>query len=587
MKKLQILVIFVLLFASTGILSAQTAEETPADFAGLAINFPQEMPYFITFRTDEAQFAEINTLLTSLHQIAPEEFPEGLTIETILSEGFPDFENTVRPWLGDKVAVGFSDIQDVGRSDTDVLLVADVTDNQAAEAYVQGLINTMSTPVETIRTDTMLGYIVEENGFIVLGQDIIAITNRQYYMDMLLSGAQDRLNEREGFAETLNKLPDSNYAGVVYVSEIAMQATIADIEAELDLIPVLGQFMSESIASVGAQAHGFALANGRSLVWDVVVNLNETDLQFMEQSRAILQNTDPISLDFANNLPVDTQFYIQGANYSQTYLQMIDSLSLLSDYFDGLIEESYAGGFIGFVEYSELKNRLSQDLGGALNGLQTAIYAGLTGLHLGEDILPMYEGEFGMFLNILGLQNAPIPVTLDFGIMSENVDPERVGNNFQAVVDSMNRYGVSVNQESTDNGELIVIPELLRYIVEFATFPETLADISELDMVLGQNADVFSIGTRQGASFPYAGEGDSLVEDTRFAYVADAIVLDGTQFLLYMSPNAIYNAIADIDGAGNDVEMLQYIDSMTMGTISDADTSSARFTITLSETEAR
>ena len=193
MKKTLILFLL-LLTLSTGILPALAVPVT--ELNDLARYFPSDTVVFVATRSDDAYLESLDSLVLRIADALPAgAVPAGTVTEALdeaLGRADPplDFQEDIRPWLGDTAALGVLEIpvQDGSATrfmeerqldeDAPMLIALAITDREAATEFFE---NAMSRDpdLEVTRTDEADFTLIETSdpAALIVRDDVLLITN--------------------------------------------------------------------------------------------------------------------------------------------------------------------------------------------------------------------------------------------------------------------------------------------------------------------------------------------------------------------------------------------------------------------------
>lgn len=567
MKKLRTL--FALLLALTVFtVGLGTANATPVDeLTELSEFVPADAPLFAIIRTDQAYIEALDGLLDQVIANFPPNAVPPLTVESLLedfvadvSEGALSFSEDLRPWVGDSLGVVVSSFEAVNAS-TPINLLVDLADYDTAEAFFEASLPLGDGYTREEGEDGSIRYIPDfsEQPTYVLYEEVLFIGTPQAGLNQLLAPGADAvgLNQSENFQATIAALPTDDYNILAYINpDVITEPLLQFLPFILSQagVPPTDLSMLEDV-SLGQQALGFTLLEGRSLVMDYAA------------INGPMVGNDPLNMALLDLLPDDTALVVHGQGIGSTINFLFAALELL----DSALTE------FGVWPLDQAPAALAD---------------------LGAD-------DLGVFirLTVEGTFNIDLEETLAW--MSDDVVVAAGATLNEDMM--LGVEAVSTTIISTDNPEATA--ELVEGIAALATnafAPATFEDgmltipvgtlISqpELGVQMITSTDEFFIsGTANAVNFALGGDGDALTSTEGYAFESGLFLPEPTSLLyIDMAPireaaNAAIAASGMIDPEGEEAiianTLLSIIETSSVTIASNGDSSTARFTLTVSE----
>ena len=582
-----------------GAVVAPAAAVPAADLTTLADYFPADTAVYFSIRTDEGFIDELDTLVDTVRDSLPRGIVPPFTLrdalDEVMAEAFGEdatFDNTIRTWLGDTVAVGVLNLDEAmmgGMRDEPPMLIAlDVTDRDAAEAFI--LQSYAANDVEVASEDkgdyTVLIPESPSNAFFALGDDVLLLTPER---DLLPTNSDFlSLADNTEFTDSVAALPASDYNAILALDLQDM------VSQSYDMMMSQSEMMGPSAEMLAAlqplyedyprQTLGLTILNDRSLT----IDFSQSALDYAALSDTFLGNitplldAPPVDVAFAAHVPADAPFAIQGAGFGDSVTYFIDVFaaamelgmqqSLMMNQTDGgvdnvpaMVQDMDANDIRAFIDLS---------------------FSGMTGLDLEEDVLPYLNGNAVAFGR--ALPSEATNMTVDGAMVFEVTDAEAMQGIMDQLVEALDRY----EADYTNEGGVLVLPGVIRGFFP-ERFQEDLDAEPTFDFLIGLNDDVFVLGSREAVEFVLSGEGDSLADDP--AYIeAQATFLEGSQQVGYVGFGPIRTLLEQVvaaldngsrdQGVGAALMVLDAVSSASYSAHINPDGSSiGRMVLTLSE----
>lgn len=308
----------------------------------LAKYFPTDFEVYASIRVDDGYVSELNQVINRVITALPAEIPlpRELDLRTLLTLPLPNRVLTYddyRPWIGDNVAIGVRTIEDTQTSD--VMLVLEIKDRSAIETIIK-----LATPQKGVEAGAFTVYDLRRDGTFAINDEVVIFAGS---VD-LLPATFDGLNTTRGFIDTVAKLPEPNYNVLMYVNS-------TNLYAEMPLQELLPEGYEEILPK--NIAVGATILDGKSLTIDLV------------QDAVSPITLTPVSA-LAEIVPNGTDLLIGGTGISESIRQVFMLASL--------------------ADANEATDSVEQ----IREALQTQFE-----LDLDEDILPLFESDYGIFLS--------------------------------------------------------------------------------------------------------------------------------------------------------------------------------------------
>ena len=534
------ILVIVFLLSTLGITSVMA---TPiAELNDLARYFPADTPIFAAVRTDDAFFSELDGIIAKVAAaLPPDAVSSIMTIEEALNEALADaeppmnFQEDIRPWLGDTAAFGVleipaqdgSSIEMFGRrtpldEDAPVLVAVSITDRAAVtEFFVNGF---TENDVEFERTDETeyTLFTVPDNSddpAVVIRDDVLLVTNLPDSATTLPDG---NLGGSADFNDTFALLPGDDYNISVYVDFGAfIEESIANDPDAQEFMGLFGNMFN----AIGPQAWGATLLDGVSLTLDAAQRI--TDSAALEELGLPFMNATPIDPAFAAHIPAGATFSVHSTDLNRSFNGMFD-------FIDKMI-----------ADMSEMDLGDQSDLDEATKGIAQleTTFTTFTGLNLREDVLPWMTGDYALFI----MPNPDLDVSsqfgifqtfpVDFGLAIEVTDPAAADKTVEGLTEGIERLAA-----------LAVEPETADVKIEVSSDTMVGADVSVItitsddspwpvELLMGANDEVFALGTRNAVQ-AILGRDGGLPSNAAYTRAQD-YVLENTYAFGYFGPQSL------------------------------------------------
>jgi hypothetical protein len=183
---------------------------------------------------------------------------------------------------------------------------------------------------------------------------------------------------------------------------------------------------------------------------------------------------------------------------------------------------------------------LLADPGVILGSLNVSV-AGLTGLSLESDILPVLDGDVITFLRLQANDGGFPPILPDLGLAIQTSDSAGAARLIEAFITASQAYDTGYGLETFGSGQALAMPLVSAF---------TRLDLPGLDLLFGSSEDLFVVGTR-GASLALVSTAasDSLGQ-TRAFQRATAHLLPGANSVAYIGGPQLLGFMDQIVASG-------------------------------------
>lgn len=316
-------------------LVAVNAQVATTDLIGLASALPaDDTLIYVGFRTDDALLDTLDAALQPFYPLADDLPPNfnlrlGLDFGVMESGLGTNFSDGIRPWLGDRGALGLflpadcaADMAacniDAAFDDLAAVLLLDLADRDGAIGALERLAERAGQTLETTTQGVYTVYTSAQADFSVGLADTYALVARNKTIDAynLFNANVPTLDTSADLSDTLALLPNGGgYNAVTYVSQPAFVDVLTDLSAANATFPNTDaadslNFFTLLESSIGA---GLVILNGDTFTADVAV-----------QTPVALTGTAPVNPAFAANIPAGTPFVVHGADISGVYQQALE-----------------------------------------------------------------------------------------------------------------------------------------------------------------------------------------------------------------------------------------------------------------------
>ncbi len=469
-----------------------------------------------------------------------------------------------------------------------VVFGVEIDDREAADAYFSsGILEPLGNivPVESVEVPGFDVFAFEGLPILfALGEDAILLFTPAAASDLTFDTP---LSADPEFTDTIAQLPASGYTLVAYTDSDDIAAANAEYsmvnlgmilnQPGMDDLPpeITGALFNVFAAlnemsmqtAVGRQALGFAIVDGRSAVIDTVASMPQPGAM---DDRSL----NPVNPDFAAHIPADAQLVIHDNGFGPETLAIFDALDMLlpaiQDGIDFIVNESglldditIGDGLAMFVNQGEITGEDAEmvlflldrygfsaedpaidllnlidlsdiALGGAVEIPLNALFGGLTGLSLTDDVLAWMTGDYAMYARLLPVES-DLSFTLDAAFLVENTDNDAVQNVMTTLEETLVAYRLGHSVEDMGDGSALVVSAPLPFLLEQADLPREVLDATpELDLVAAADENVYVNASRAAAEFALNPDGDSLADHPDFAYAAETLILPDSVAVWYV-----------------------------------------------------
>jgi hypothetical protein len=583
MRKLLLLLCLVL-FSSFSV-HAITAD----DLTALAAYYSEEVLFFGAIRTDEDYLAQLDALLqqaaTTLNP--DDEAPSFVQLLDALTNDLANttFEDGVRPWLGNTLALGMAidteQLMETGEFPG--FIAASVTDKAAALKTIDAVLkqNNLTRSYDISRRGAFTLYTADFSGdpSFAVGDDVLFFGTDVSAFPF--NPVKTPLAESVDFVESLAQLPESTYNALIYVNAPAL------MEMNAAVSEMMGQTTAPALAAfnnlTNSQVWGFTILDDTTLVVDIATRTDLAGLADLGLNTVI---PNAVDVDFAQRIPVDAAFVMHSSDFGAVTQSGLDNIRAFGDYI------AQNGGFANLLGLPEGTFRREEEAAlnlitpGSLLAIFNVSFAGLTGLSLERDVLPVLDGDAALYLRLLPTPRRfplPTPFLPDMALLFQSSDTEGARMVLDALIAASEAYDTGYAIEAYgDEGAALVAPLLSQAL---------RADATMLDFMVAADGDLFALGTRPAVES--AVNADQNLTDTPEFKAASAYFLPGSQNVGYVTFAPIGNLIAksirenalprnSLRDVGDFLRVAGLIESATFSTVVQADgLGIARLTLTL------
>lgn len=574
MRRLREILTLIVLIAVLAGPTAALAQMAPAGGtlraqagADLAVYFPRETLVYASVDVSAGRIETLDALLARVQAALPPEVLDPMMavsvtmlLDMVTGElNGKTFAESVRPWLGDRLALGvlppdyLFDYDWNNDDQTPVLVAAEVTDRGAASSFVSELLTNAGMVFDVNRIAAYDLFDVESydfTGYVMVRDDVLLIATEQAYLPT--DGLPvDHLGTNPYFAETLALLPGADYGIMAYIDTPMLLANVIGSEYNED--PGARLLLTLVLRMLGPTAVGGSLIGGETLALDVAQAVgNVTVLEALGVTFTPLPASD---LRFLGALPASTALIIQGNSLAQTAENGLQSGRTLVDQFilPQLDDQTYADQQAAMV--LELVDLL---------------LSGLTGISYARDLRPWMQGEFALFAGYnpdfrkaapVTAENFPLHLGALFEVSEDGADAARnfvelFGRELELALRVQGVEGVDIRTMTHGAALMTAVT-----ISDPNAYREPM-DV--LTLAVATDGDLMAIGTLAAVDAVLMGTGP------RFEPVMPE-VLEGASLVLYAAPPALLPLLdlVQADMAESDVELLRLlIDLLPRATIS-------------------
>jgi protein-disulfide isomerase len=506
--------------------AALPAMATPvSDLTALAKYYPDTTLTFAAIRTDDAGIASVNTLIDKFRALLPPGTIPPFDLQQELNKALQsqfkgDFKTVIRSWLGDTAAFGITGAE-FNSAPTTLLVAVSITSQDKALAFFKkALASQISSEMLVEKTQGDFKLLAPSSSsydktIYAFGKDVLLIASSQALLPLPKSG----LDTSADFTATLKMLPNPDYDILAYVKTSQFYSTMMQQSLRMgSQRPALFDNLGKVL---GSAAYGFTLLDERTLVMDVVQRLGDT--QALADSGIKLEYpTQPIDPAFASRIPADTPLVMQGTGLGPSVLNGFDNLRAFGDILQQEMQQ------MPDDPYKRDQRFLREfNLGNIVTFVELA-FAGSTGLNLEKDVLNWMTGDYAMYLRLLPNDNPDLPVTPDFGFVTQATNPDAAAKLVSGIENALAQYRVKFNTETIGKADGFSIP--LDFNRMFMGRERRAGNLPVFDLLLGADDQVLAAGTRGAVEYSLNPTGDSLADSAVFKAAQSHAVKGATQF---------------------------------------------------------
>ncbi|QPC83892.1 hypothetical protein G4Y79_05805 [Phototrophicus methaneseepsis] len=594
MRKMALLATMLIL-----LLAGTTQARDKDTLTSLARYYADDTAIYLSARTDEDFAPVLTDLVDRLRLFFPKDVPP-ITAEALLNmfaqqTAGGTFEATYGTWVGDSAAFGLTlDVDYMMASMNDMppfFISVAITDRDAAMAF-------LDEQVSHDESGELIGYsLIEEGGLTIyladesedatyaVGDDVLFITPDVELLPR--EAVENPLAAQADFNETVALLPNEAYNILAYidsgaVNRFSQDLSTAVLAAENTTNSGMPGMLQQLSNVQGVQAWGFVVLDGDTLTMDLATNITDTTLY--DEAGISLTTLPALDTAFTTHIPSNALMVAQSSDFGPTVQMSLENLRRFSAFLDE------NGGLMSLIavpremmQPEEIVAMESFSLNSLIGMLNTG-FAGLTGLNLERDVLPVLNGDVVAYLRVLPVEDFEAPILPDFGLMFQTDNAEGATMLVDALVDASAAYGTDFSVEAYgDAGAALNMPLI----------GESMGTRHpNLDLLFGADNGVFSFGTRPAVEAALSTEDN--ITSTAAYQAAQAYFLPNSGVLLYIDIAPLGELIDELIASGEipltaEVEQartaISLLESAT-GTVTSIDPTStiARFTLTLAET---
>lgn len=294
--------------------AAPAAQERFGTLESLSAYFPKDTMLYAATRTDNNFIASLDRILQAVESqlpqgVIPPQFPSSLTtaLDLLMAQaGGGTFANTVRPWLGDTLAVGiYPAIRSAGGR-----IVIKITDAKAAtDAVVKTLVSWTSRQVDgyTLLTPTNND---DHNRIAVYADVLIVYSWSEDIGPQQVPTVTPNVTANSYYTTALARLPESNYDMIAFVDTPLLVAynERSSYHSSGDWI-----FPAAILRTLGSTGFGVHVGNDQTLTVDMAqtpgntAGLDALGIHFTGQGAVL-------NPDILTRVPSKSVFVMQAAD---------------------------------------------------------------------------------------------------------------------------------------------------------------------------------------------------------------------------------------------------------------------------------
>lgn len=494
--------------------------KTPDELTQLAQYFPSDTVGFVSMRVDEDFIATLDQLIVHLAAKLPDSnLPSDTPLLSLLDETASrydengDFSSVYRSWMGDTVALAYPDYNMVNGSQPLAYYVVEVTDMDAAKAWLAIETSPEMSPYDeyvVFEEPEGIYYITDylwEPKYLLKDDVLISVqgygTEDGIAIDLLNLQFETSLADNPEFQNALTVLPEDDYSIFFY----ADLATV--LEPMLAFAPMaLGagaqdMNFADALSGMGPQVGGLTILDNRALTIDFA-QIMEADMSFGD--------TPAADLDFAKYVPSDAALVMHDQNMAEDSLYLLGLVQGFAKIGDAQIDKMSTSSQAGFAVMPP--SRIIQ--------FQLNAFKGMSGLSL-EDFLGWMGSDYVNYIRIL--PDEALMFSFDSATVIKNTDADGARATYTASKKLLDALSIPYSED----GNLLSLSIFNDFLQKNAGM---MSDT--LEMQLGFNDEVFALGSLPGVSFALNPTDDSLASDSTFQ-AASAYFLPDTQIVWYIN----------------------------------------------------
>jgi hypothetical protein len=399
--------LLLIVLAATVVTAAPSAQERFGTLESLNVYFPKDTMLYGATRTDGDLIATFDRLVQTIQSqlpqgTIPEEFPSSLTavLDLLVKQAANGgtFADTVRPWLGDTVAVGiYPAIRSAGGR-----IVIKITDAQAAtQAALKTLSGWSSREADgyTLLTNT------NDRNRIAIYPDVMIIYSwSEDVGPQPVPTVTPNVSSNPYYTTALSRLPDTNYDMIAFVDTPLMVAY-----NERNSYHNSGDWIlpAAALRAIGSTGIGVHVGTNLTLTVDVAqtpgntVGLDALGIHFTGQGTALKP-------DILKWVPRDAVMVVQAADVGSMLEFAGNSTQSAAKKFQVLLTSIITG-----VAYSSGVSSAGLVSGGfaSIGNTEWArvFFSNLSGYDYDSEIRPLLSGSSALFLNLNPAYNPNSP----------------------------------------------------------------------------------------------------------------------------------------------------------------------------------
>lgn len=515
---------------------------SPTALTTMARYYTAEVMFWGVLRTDENFFQEVDRfavhLAASLH--LP---PENISVNALLNQTVRQimdepFAESVRPWLGDAVAIGGTlEARTMMQNGRPSLYVAAALKDRAGcleaiDAVIEG--NNIASVFNIRQQGDFTLYEAKFPGRAVslaVGRDILFLGLEARLFP--LNGVPASLADSPNFTALLADLPQNNYSALLYLDTGQLQAFNAQVNSLMTNLPMFGLMQRLTQANSARLLWGLAITDSRTLLLDMV---GRTDTALPGEMGMTLPVPGALDMSLLEHIPADAPFVFQSADFGTAVQAGFDNFRALSRF----IREN--GGFAALMglpdDALDRQERAVLNLidPGSLLAVFNITFAGLTGLSFERDVLIALDGDAAVYLRLRPSREEDAPFLPDVALVFQSSAPEKTGNLLQELIAASKAYDTGYPVERYGrNGSALVFPLASQITGRY---------LPALDWLVAADDQLFVMGTR--AAVMNAVETPVSLSELPALQNAARLFLPGAQQLGFFYPAPLVRTIETV-----------------------------------------